>query len=280
MSRRLTSEQVATYRDDGWLAPLDLLSPTEVAEARAALERYEATTGGPIGGAERTGGHMLFTWVDELMRNDDLLDAVEDLIGPDILCWNSIFWVKEAQSPTYVSWHQDLNYWGLDNDELVNVWVALSPASLESGCMQVLPGSHHEALDHDETYAADNMLTRGQELQIDVGDREVATMALTPGQMSMHNVLLAHGSGPNTTNDRRIGLSLQYMPTHTKQRLVEWDSAALVRGTDRFGHFEHAPRPQHDFDPAAVAFHARAAESLRELLYQGATPPEERAPTL
>lgn len=278
--KRLTNEQVAAYRNDGWLAPIDLLSPTEAAEARAALERYEADTGGPIGGAERTGGHLLFTWVDELMRHDGVLDAVEDLIGPDILCWNTIFWIKEAHSPTYVSWHQDLNYWGLDNDELVNVWIALSPASLDSGCMQVLPGSHHEALDHDETYAADNMLTRGQEIQIDIGDREVATMALAPGQMSIHNVLLAHGSGPNTTGDRRIGLSLQYIPTHTRQRLVDWDSAALVRGTDRFGHFEHTPRPRHDFDPIAVAFHERAGESLRELLYQGANPPKERAPTL
>ena len=208
------------------------------------------------------------------------LDAQAHMIGPDILCWNSIFWIKEAGSPSYVGWHQDLEYWGLDNDELVSAWIALSPASEAAGAMSVLPGSHRELLAHNETYHAHNMLTRGQELKIDVSEREVASMALEPGQMSMHNVRLAHGSGPNTTDDRRIGLSLQYMPTRTKQRLVDWDFATLVRGTDTYGHFELTPRPQRDFDPVAVEFHQRAGVALRELLYQGAERPAERAPTL
>lgn len=280
MPRRLTNEQIRTYNDQGFIAPVDLLTPVEVTDARSKLDAYEASTGGPLSGPHRTGGHLLWTWVDELMRHERLLDAVEDLIGPNILCWNSIFWIKEAGSPSYVGWHQDINYWGLDNDDLVNVWIALSPANEASGCMQVLPGSHRETFEHDETYAADNMLTRGQDLAIDIGDREVATMALAPGQMSMHNVRLAHGSGPNTTDDRRIGLSLQYIPTRTRQTLIEKDSAALVRGSDEYGHFEIAPRPRHDFDPETVAFHERAGVALRELLYQGAEPPAERGPTL
>jgi len=280
MPKHLTDAQVDHYRDRGYIAPLDLLTASEAAEARAKLEAYEAESGGPLGGAQRAGGHLLWPWIDELMRHETLLDAVEDLIGPDILCWNSIFWIKEAHSPSYVGWHQDLEYWGLDNDELVSAWIALSPASEAAGAMSVLPGSHRELLSHDETYHADNMLTRGQELQIDVSQREVASMALEPGQMSMHNVRLAHGSGPNTTDDRRIGISLQYMPTRTKQLLVDWDFATLVRGTDRYGHFELTPRPKRDFDPAAVEFHQRAGVALRELLYQGAERPPERAPTL
>lgn len=276
----LTDEQIDQYREAGWLAPIDLLSPAEAAEARANLERYEASTGEPISASTRVGSHVLFPWVDELMRHDGILDAVEQLIGPDILCWNTIFWIKEAGSPSYVGWHQDLEYWGLDNSELVNVWVALSPATEASGCMSVIPGSHKELLDHDETYAEDNMLTRGQELKIDIAEREIAPMPLQPGQMSMHNVRSAHGSGPNTTDDRRIGLSLQYMPTSTRQQLAEWDNAALVRGTDTYGHFEDCPRPAHDFDPVGVEFHRRAGEALREMLYQDAKPPEERQATL
>ena len=277
---QLTDDQIAQYRTDGWLAPIDLLSPSEAAEARAKLEDYEASTGAPISASVRVGSHVLFPWVDDLMRHDGILDAVEQLIGPDILCWNTIFWIKEAGSPSYVGWHQDLEYWGLDNSELVNVWLALSPATEASGCMSVIPGSHKELLEHDETYAEDNMLTRGQELKIDVSQREVAAMPLQPGQMSMHNVRCAHGSGPNTTDDRRIGLSLQYMPTSTRQQLADWDNAALVRGTDTYGHFEDCPRPRHDFDPIGVEFHKRAGTALREMLYQDAKPPAERQPTL
>ena len=231
----------------------------------------------PSAHSKRSKSHLLFTWVDDIMRNDVLLDAVEDLIGPNILCWNTIFWIKEAQTPSYVGWHQDLTYWGLDNDELVSVWVALSPASEAAGCMSVIPGSHRELLTHDETYHEDNLLTRGQELSIDVSSRTTVPMPLEPGQASFHNVKAAHGSGPNSTDDRRIGLSLHYMPTHTRQLLAEWDSAALVRGVDRFGHFEIAPRPASDFDPPAVEFHARAAKALREIVYQGA---DQSDPTL
>ena len=136
--------------------------------------------------------------------------------------------------------------------------------------MSVLPGSHLELLDHVETYSDDNMLTRGQELTIDVGERPQAAMPLEPGEASFHNVRSAHGSGPNTTDDRRIGLSMHYMPTHTRQTLTDWDTASLVRGVDDYGHFEIAPPPESDLHPDAVAFHRKASEALRELIYAGA----------
>lgn len=266
----LTTEQVAHFDESGYLSPLTALTPDEAARAREQLEQHEATLGHPLGPGERSKPHYLFTWVDDIMRNERILDAVEDLIGPNILCWGSIFWIKESHSPSYVGWHQDLEYWGLDTETLVNVWVALSPASEASGCMSVLPGSHHERLEHIETYDADSMLTRGQELTIDVGARTPAAMPLAPGQMSMHNGRLAHGSGPNNADDRRIGLSLQYMPTSAKQTLVDWDTAALVRGVDEYNHFDHGLRPESDLHPDAVAFHARSVAALRELIYLGA----------
>lgn len=268
--KALTGAQIDQYRTMGFLSPVAALSTTEAAAARASLETHEANLGHALGADQRTKTHYLFTWVDDIMRNDRILDAVEDLIGPDILCWGSIFWIKEPQSASFVSWHQDLQYWGLETSDLVNVWVALAPASEAAGCMSVLPGSHREQMNHVETYNEDNLLSRGQELSFDASEYTPQSMPLQPGEISLHNGRLAHSSGPNTTDDRRIGLSLQYMPTSAKQTLAGWDTAALVRGVDTYNHFEHGPRPQADLHPDAVAFHARAAAALRELIYVGA----------
>jgi len=271
MARVLTDAAMAQYRDRGYYFPLAVLREGEVSRLRAKLEAFEAGQGRPIEGAQRSKSHLLFKWLDDLMRDARILDAVEDLIGPDILCWNSIFWIKEANSPSYVSWHQDLKYWGLDCDDLVTAWVALSPASVESGCMRVLPGSHrNEMLPHDDIYDPRNMLTRGQEIAVEVDENAAVTMALQPGQMSIHSVRLAHASGPNNSGDRRIGVSFHYMPTRSRQLVGEWDSAALVRGEDRFHHFAATPVPSRDLDPVAVAFHEKASTAVREILFSGA----------
>ena len=206
------------------------------------------------------------------MRDDTLLDIVEGLIGENILCWNTLFWIKEPRTEAYVSWHQDLNYWGLETDDLITVWLALSPATPESGCMSVLPGSHKgEFMPHKDEYRDNNMLTRGQEITVEVDESRTVAMPLRPGEVSMHNGRLAHSSSPNTSHDRRIGLSLHYMPTKTRQIIGDWDSAALVRGEDAYGHFTHTPRPTKDFDPATVAFHSKASDAVREILFHGAT---------
>jgi len=271
MGRILTDSAVEQYRDRGYYFPVTVLHEDEVARLRGKLEAFETAQGHPIEGAQRSKSHLLFKWLDDLMRSAKILDAVEDLIGHDILCWNSIFWIKEARNPSYVSWHQDLKYWGLDCEDLVTVWVALSPATEESGCMRVLPGSHRqELLPHDDIYDPDNMLTRGQEISIDVDEQAAVTMALGPGQMSLHNVCLAHASGPNCSSDRRIGVSFHYMPTRSRQLVGEWDSAALVRGEDRYHHFAATPRPRRDMDPVAVAFHDKASAAVREILFKGA----------
>lgn len=271
MPKLLKENEIDQFHQEGYFFPLRILDDAQVAFNRSQLEQFESSQGKPIGGAQRNKSHLLFKWVDDLMRNDLILDAVEDLIGPDILCWNTLFWIKEAGSESFVSWHQDLRYWGLDADDLVTVWLALSPATLESGCMRVLPGSHKgDLLPHEDGYKPDNLLTRGQEIAVDVDEEETVAMPLEAGEVSLHNVRLAHASGPNRSNDRRIGLSLHYMPAGAKQIVGEWDSAALVRGEDRFGHFSITPRPSHDFDPVAVAFHEKAAGAVRDVLFKDA----------
>ena len=271
MLKVLSEAAVAQYRCDGYYSPIPILEAEVAVSARHSLEASEAVHGRLMVGSFRVKSHLLFPWVDALMRHERLLDVIEDLIGPDILCWNTIFWIKEAQSPSFVSWHQDLNYWGLDADDLVTAWLALSPASLESGCMRVMPGSHAaEMLPHRDTYHADNMLTRGQEVAVEVDEAETVAMPLAPGELSVHNGRIAHASGPNVTDDRRIGLSLHYIPTRARQQVGGWDSAALVRGEDRYGHFAPTPVPAEDMDPVAVAFHEKAVAALRDILFEGA----------
>jgi hypothetical protein len=270
MPKILNKAAIRQYRKDGYFFPVEIMSTKDMAVLRAQLETFESKQGHPIEGSQRIKAHLLFKWIDDLMRYPVLVDAVEDLIGPNILCWNTAFWIKEAQTPAYVGWHQDLQYWGLDNDELVSVWIALSPATAESGCMSVMPGSHKQLLAHTETYHENNILTRGQEIEVVVDDTTTVAMPLQPGQASFHNVKSAHGSGPNNSKDRRIGISMHYIPTHTKQMLAEWDSAALVRGEDLYNHFVHTPIPVRDFDPEAVAFHKRASDTLRDIVYKDA----------
>ena len=271
MPNLLSETEIAQFNRDGYCFPTQILNAEEVATCRAQLEAFEASQGQPIGGAHRNKSHLLFKWVDDLMRHSKILDAVEDLIGPDLLCWNTLFWVKEAGSETFVSWHQDLRYWGLAASDLVTAWLALSPATLESGCMRVLPGSHKgDLLPHKDEYRPDNLLTRGQEIEVDVDESRTVAMPLQPGEISLHNVRLAHASGPNRSSDRRIGISLHYMPTRSRQMVGDWDSAALVRGEDRFGHFAITPRPARDFDPVAVEFHEKATDAVRKVLFKDA----------
>ena len=137
--------------------------------------------------------------------------------------------------------------------------------------MRVMPGTHEgPPLKHEDLYRADNMLTRGQEITQGIDESRAVAMPLNPGQMSLHNIRLAHASGPNLSADRRMGVSFHYMPAKAMQSVGQWDSAALVRGEDRFGHFEHTPRVTADMDPDAVAYHAKAAEAVRKVLYHGA----------
>ena len=266
----LTAQQVAQYKRDGYVCPVPVMPAVEALELRRRLEAVEARQGGKLEAVQRSRAFLLFKWLDELIRDSRVLDPIEQLIGPDILCWSTIFWIKDAASKSFVSWHQDNTSWGLSSRNVVTAWFAISNASVEAGCMKVMPGTHlGETLSHQDTYDEDNMLTRGQAIP-GLDESRAAFMPLRSGQMSLHNYCLAHGSGPNLSSDRRIGVSMHFMPPTTKQVVGSWDCAALVRGEDRYGYFERTPVPARDFDPAAVAFHARASSAMREVLYAGA----------
>ena len=266
----LTAQQVAQFHRDGYACPVPVMPAAEAAGLRRQLEEFEATQGGKLEAAQRSRAYLLFKWLDELIRDPRVLDSVEQLIGADILCWSTIFWIKDAGSKSFVSWHQDNTYWGLSSRNVVTAWFAISPASLEAGCMKVMPGTHlGDTLAHEDTYDENNMLTRGQSIR-GLDESRAVYMPLNAGEMSLHNYCAAHGSGPNLSGDRRIGVSMHFMPPQTKQVVGSWDCAALVRGEDRYGNFERTPVPARDFDPDVVAFHARASKAMRDVLYAGA----------
>jgi ectoine hydroxylase-related dioxygenase (phytanoyl-CoA dioxygenase family) len=241
----------------------------EALRYRRRLESHEMRAGGPISSNHRHKVHLLFTWANELVRHPVILDAVEDVLGPNILCWGTNFFIKEPHTPDFVSWHQDATYWGLSTDEVITAWIALSDAPVESGAMKFWPGSHRKAqLEHRDTFHEHNLLSRGQEIAVQVPESEGVLVPLKAGEISLHHVKLVHGSEPNRTSDRRIGLAIRYIPTHVRQ-LVGKDSATLVRGVDRFAHFEHEPRPTADLAPDFVALHKRIAERNAKILYRG-----------
>ena len=269
MHKELSAESVAEFNRDGFYFPLPVLTRDEAAEYRRRLERHEARTGKPLQGNWRHKTHLLFTWADELVHHPKILDAVEDLIGPDILCWTTNFFIKEASHPGFVSWHQDATYWGLDPDDVVTAWVAFTDATPENGYMQFIPGSHKiDQLPHVDTFHKDNLLSRGQEIAVEVDKSRAVGIPLKAGEMSLHHIKLVHGSEPNRTGDRRIGLAIRDIPTYVRQTKVR-DSAMLVRGTDKHRNFDYEPRPQGDLDEAALAAHADSVARQVKALYQG-----------
>jgi ectoine hydroxylase-related dioxygenase (phytanoyl-CoA dioxygenase family) len=228
----------AGYRANGYFYPLRAVSEHEAARYRAKLEQHEAATGGPLRREFRQKSHLLFTWLAELTRKPSILDAVEQLLGPDLLVWQTAFFIKEAHDPSLVTWHQDSTYWGLSEPEVVTAWVALSPSTPESGCVRVIPGTHRlDQVSHVESADPNNLLTRGQEIAVDVDESQAISMPLRPGEMSLHHIRTFHNSEPNRSNDRRIGFAIRYIPTRIRQTSFDKDSATLARGIDRFGHF-------------------------------------------
>lgn len=266
MPKVLTEEQVEQYHRDGFVSPVRVISEDEAIAIRQKIEAFEAAQGDVIHGTQKTKCSLLFPFVYELASCQRILDAVEDLIGPDILQYQAACWFKEPEAGSYVSWHQDCSYYGMDPLELVSAWVALSPATAESGCMQVVPGSHKEGqypVEYTEV-SPENLLASGQNTLFDFDEDKVQLMELQPGEMSMHHVALVHSSRPNHSQDRRMGIAMGYFPPHVRQTTKLKASAMLMRGEDRFGHYPLDEKPPVAADdPETIAAHERGVSLYR-----------------
>ncbi len=231
------------------------MSMNEAEGYRHRLAAFEAAnrTGRPIREIVKAKAHLVCLALLEIVRRREILDAVEDLLGPNILCWSTGLFVKEAGDPAFVSWHQDATYWGLAPHDVVTAWVAVSPATVESGAMRFLPGSHIGPFStHTNTFDQHNLLSRGQTIA-QVDETRAIDAVLRPGQFSLHHVRLAHESRPNRSDDRRIGIAIRYTAPHVRQVVAAQDSALLVRGVDEHRHFAPDPVPTQDYEPWALA---------------------------
>lgn len=265
------------YHEDGFVFPVPVLGPQEAAEARASLEALEARSAGTALGnrTQLNYPHVIFRFAAGLVRHPAILDVVEAILGPDILVWGATFFIKEPHSENFVSWHQDLRYWGLSDEEgQVSAWLALSPVTRENGCMRFVPGSHRGAIvTHRDTFSENNVLTRGQEAEVDIDEDRTVDVELRPGEASFHHGLLLHASAPNRSAERRIGMAINYIAPHVMQRVAAEDFAVPVRGEDRFGHFRHVPEPAEDLSGDALAWHARILRAQNEAMYEGVPGP-------
>ncbi len=271
MPKFLTTDQIAHYHHDGFLSPLTLFSPAEAADIRRELEEAERRWPEALQGAGRNNAHLTLTCLDEVVHHPVLLDAIEDIIGPDILAYGSVLFIKEPHDPGFVSWHQDCRYMGLEPHEVaVSAWLALTPSNAVTGCMSMIPGSHTEGvMEHVDTFSETNILTRGQSIQ-DVDESKAVDLILEPGQFSLHSMRTVHASKPNRGDDRRIGFTIQCYMTPEMHQTISPTMAQLVRGEDRNRHFEYASRPDGDMMPDAVAARERNNAQWAEILYAGA----------
>jgi non-heme Fe2+,alpha-ketoglutarate-dependent halogenase len=263
-AHHLTPAQLARYHDEGFLAPLPALGPELARETLAKVEAYEAQHGEfPSKGLK---AHLYLPWMERVVRHPAILDAVESIVGPDILCWSSRFFIKDPGDGGFVSWHQDVTYWGLDvSENILTAWIALSPATRENGVMKVISGTHRKVVPHREG-AASTMLLRGQEVAVEVDEALAVYMELAAGEMSLHHGLMFHGSEDNRAHERRVGFAVRYMPTRVKPLDgLPRDSVMLVRGTDGYGHFDLEPSAERELDPAAVEFHRKATATYAEI---------------
>ncbi len=267
---RLSPHAIDQYWHDGFLFPIEAMPAEDATALRAELEALEHTwlDNGlplPLNTYKRVNAHCVMPLAAKIGQDPRILDVVEGILGPDILVYGVEFFIKEAHTSQIVSMHQDLTYWGLGAiDGLVTMWLALSPATLASGCMDFVAGSHKNAiLPHEDTFDANNLLSRGQEVKVDVAPENRVPIELMPGQISLHHGLTIHGSGPNTSDDRRIAAVVRYCTPQIAQHVAEKDYAMLVRGADRTENFINIAPPRAPFTPESLALYdeIRAAQA-------------------
>jgi non-heme Fe2+,alpha-ketoglutarate-dependent halogenase len=237
------------YHDRGFVSPLAGYSIEEAQNLLRSFEALEAEFGGAgalQGTTRQYRPHLYLPWAADLVRHPPILDAVESLIGPDILVYHLTIWVKEAGSTSYISWHQDSTYFGLQPFEHVTAWLALTDANEEMGCMRVALGSHKlgELAPSENRDDPSLLLREGQVIHVDEEALDIEPMPLLAGQFSLHHTLALHCSGPNKSAQRRVGFGISYIPARCRCIAAQPVNATLVRGEDPFGHFKLEPSPQ------------------------------------
>jgi len=270
MPKLLTQQQIERYQEQGFLSPIDIMPEEEALEYARRLEAAEREFPDELNAEKRNNPHLAFGFLDDLVRNPSILDAVEDLVGPDFGLWGSVLFIKEPNTPHFVSWHQDATYMSIEPQDFVTPWLALTPSNLDTGCMSMIPGSHRGAIQpHRETFHDDNILTRGQEIQ-DIDESAAVDLILRPGQMSLHHARVIHASQPNRSQQRRIGFAMQAYVAAGGRQVLGKNYWLPMRGSFMQEDFVELESPLSDMAPAAVEQRRKANENWARILYQGA----------
>jgi hypothetical protein len=251
MPRVLSDAQLKGYQQDGFVSPIDCISAAEAAEYMRKIDAYEAMVGEDVSKTIRVRSVLAFKWLIDLARHPKIAGALQDTIGPNVLLFLSGVWSKRSGTDTFVSWHQDGAYNPFDRNIGATAWIALTESTPEKGNIRAIPGSHRHIIPHDETYDKDNILSRGQTVP-DVDTANAVDMPLRAGQFSLHHELLVHGSAPNMTSDRRLGISFACVPTEAKP-LSGPTTGVLIAGDNVPGHWVLNREPAFDLDPVSMA---------------------------
>ncbi len=251
----LAPDAVSRFRDEGYLAPLAVMSEAEAGNGLARLDAIMAQRSGRVIPSQNLKIHLLLPFLWDLVHHPAILDPVEDVLGPDILCWGAGFFDKLPGTAKHVPWHQDVTYWGLSEPAALTAWVAFTPSTPGNGCMRVSPRTHHGRLAHRDTGDNDVMLPGREEVAVAVDEAGAVDVVLRPGEMSLHDVLVVHGSAANSSTTRRCGFAIRYVAGHVTTVGGKRGSATLVRGRDH-GTYDLEPPPEDDFHPEALKRYA------------------------
>ena len=270
MSSSLTSKQLNQYECDGYVAPIDVLLKKEAYEIRKEIEEIENKWPSELEGLGRNYVHLISPVFDKVCHNSKILDAVESIIGKNILICGTTLFVKNPHEKGFVSFHQDAKYIGLEPRNWVTAWIAVTDSNEENGCIRMWPGSHKDNLKHhNQKFDENNILTRGQTVE-NIPMNETVPVILKAGQMSLHHPTIVHGSDLNKSNDRRIGFVIQsYIGTNVEQVLGKM-YVQLARGKDSFNYHEHIERPIELMSEKDILLKKKTNEELSKIFYIGA----------
>ena len=267
----LTHDQIKQYYEAGYVAPIDVFTKDEADEIRKEIELIEKKWPKELEGLGRNYIHLISPVFDKVCHNNKILDAVESIIGKDILVCGTTLFVKNPKEKGFVSFHQDAKYIGLEPYNWVTAWVAVTDANEENGCMRMWAGSHKQKLKyHNQKFDENNLLTRGQTIE-DVPIDETKPVILKAGQISLHHPTVVHGSGINKSDERRIGFVIQsYIGTNVDQVLGKI-YVQQARGDDTFKYHKHVQRPKELMNKKNIQIKKKANNELSKIFYSGAT---------
>ena len=264
----LSSNQLKQYEDEGFVSPINVFSNMKAKEIRDEIELIEKKMPNELIKSGRYNAHLISPLLDEVTHNQDVLDAVESIIGNNILVCGTTLFIKNPGEGGFVSYHQDAKYIGLEPHNWVTAWVAITNSNENNGCMKMWSGSHKDNLkEHDQNFNEKNLLTRGQTIN-NVPDDQIVSLVLNAGQMSLHHPKTVHGSGVNHSKDRRIGFVIQsYIGTNVKQVLGR-NGVQLARGEDKYNFHEIIGRPSSLMNAKDIKIKKQENNNLQEIFYK------------